>query len=221
MITQMKTDIARTNMIKQQLKTWNVSDQATLDVLSSTPREMFVPEEYPELAFMDKSIPLAHDQTMMPPKEEGRMLQALKVRARERVLLIGVQAGYMLSVLAKLSLHVYAVDPFDDFRHEAQKKAEAAKLGNFTMIDGDINTGWQNEAPFNAIVITGSVADIPNELLQSLEVGGRFYGVVGNKPNMAATLVTRVSEKQWDTTTLFETDRPRTPNAVEPSGFEF
>ena len=221
MITQMKTELARTNMIKQQLRAWNVLDQATLDVYGNTHRENFVPEEFRDIAFADTEIPIGHGQTLMPPKEEGRLLQAIRVLDRERVLLIGVQTGYLLSILAKLSLHVCAVDPYEDLRASANQNMKTLDLGNYTLIDGDVNSGWQKDAPYDVIVLTGSVPRIPQDLLNNVAVGGRLYAVVGNAPNMSATLITRESEKKWREEKLFETVRPRLPNVEETSHFEF
>ncbi len=221
MIAQMKTEIARTNMIKQQLRTWNVMDQVTLDVLSSTPREKFVPEAFRDLAFADTPIPLAHQQSLMTPKEEGRMLQALKVKNSDKVLVVGVQTGYILSVLAKLALQVYGLEHYEDFRLSTEKNVKALKLENITLIKGDIKEGWQNHAPFDVIVLTGSLPNLSESLLQSLAQGGRLYAVVGTKVPMSATLVTRLSDYDWKEEKLFETDRPRTPNAKEPDSFVF
>ena len=221
MIAQMNIEIARTNMIKQQLRTWNVNDQAILDVLSNTPREDFVPEIFRDMAFADISIPLAHKQSLMTPKEEGRMLQALTVRDSDRVLVIGVQTGYIPSVLAKLALQIYGVEHYDDFRVTAEKNVKALNLENITLIKGDVKGGWQSHAPFNVIVLTGSVPSLSDSLLQSLELGGRLYAVVGAKPDMSATLVTRLSDYDWKEEKLFETDRPPTPNAEELERFIF
>lgn len=221
MIPQMNTEIARTNMIKQQLRTWDVSDQAVLDVLTYTPREDFVPEAFRDMAFADIAIPLSHQQTLMTPKEEGRLLQSLKVVDSDRVLVIGVQTGYLLGVIAKRAAHVYGLEHYDDFRQIAEKNLNSHNLENVSFLKGDVTEGWQNHAPFNVIVLTGSIPVLDDSLLQGLEQGGRLYAVVGTKPTMSATLVTRVSENNWKEEKLFETYRPRTPNIKESKSFTF
>lgn len=212
---------ARTNMIKQQLRTWHVLDNATLDLISDTPRELFFDANDSQLAFADTELPVGHGQLSMSPREEGRLLQALKVRPYEKVLQIGALEGYLTALLAKLAMHVYVLDSYQEFLDRAATRVAALGLQNVSYLQGDVNDGWQSEAPFDVIVLTGSVPNIPQAMRESITINGRLYAVVGSEPNMVAMVLQREAEGQWHETKLFETVRPRLPHVIEPSAFIF
>lgn len=217
----MNRDRARINMIKQQLRTWNVLDNAVLDLLTDTPREQFFSEADINLAFADTELPIGHGQLSMSPREEGRLLQALHVRPHEKVLQIGALGGYLTALLAKLAMHVYVVDPYQEFLDRAQQRVSALGLQNVSYLQGDVNNGWQADSPFDVIVLTGSVPNIPEAMRESLTINGRLYAVVGREPNMIALTLQREDEGQWHETKLFETVRPRLPHVKEPNAFKF
>lgn len=217
----MNSDQARMNMISQQLRTWNVLDQRVLDLCEQVQRELFVSEEYKKLAFADTEIPVGHDQLMMPPKEEGHIIQALHVKAHEKVLQIGAIGGYLAALLAKQAMHVYLVEPYQELLATAQTHLAQIGLTNISYIQGDINTGWQGDGPFDVIVLAGSVPSIPKQVRDSLSINGRLYAVVGEAPAMSAMVYHRENEGTWQETKLFETVRPRLPHVVEPSKFIF
>ncbi len=217
----MNPDQARINMISQQLRSWNVFDERTLNLCQQLHRELFVPEEYKNVAFADTEIPVGHGQLMMPPKEEGHVLQALKVQPHEKVLQIGAIGGYLTALLAKQATHVYLVEAYEDLIKAAQKNIAQLGLTNISTIQGDINAGWQTDAPFDVIVLTGSVPSIPTELKNALSVHGRLYAVVGNAPAMQAMVYHHEEGGIWQETILFETVRPRLPHVKESSQFNF
>jgi len=217
----MSNELARTNMLKQQLRTWHVLDAGVLDLLATTPRELFVPKGYERLAFADTQIPVARGRTMMSPGEEGRAIQALAVKPTEKVLLIGIEGGYLMTLLAKQALHVYGVETDADLQANADAKIQTFKLSNVSLIDANINGGWEQEAPFDVVVLSGSVHQVPQPLLDSLTVGGRIYAVEGDDPAMSAVIIQRNSDTHWNRTRLFETQRPRVAQCEEPSRFSF
>ena len=104
------SDLARFNMIEQQIRTWEVLDPVVLDLLNEVPREQFVAESQQGLAFADIELPIGEGQTMLSPKIEGKILQALSVKKTDKVLLVGTGAGYLTALLAKLAAHVYSVE---------------------------------------------------------------------------------------------------------------
>jgi protein-L-isoaspartate(D-aspartate) O-methyltransferase len=114
-MTAMNLEQARFNMIEQQIRTWDVLDDNVLKILSATPREAFVPEKYRGLAFTDINIPLGHEQVMMAPKLEARLLQALDLKVSDSILEIGTGSGYLAACLARLGGSVHSVDLYDDF----------------------------------------------------------------------------------------------------------
>lgn len=215
----MDIEKARFNMIEQQIRTWDVLDDAVLNVLSETPRETFVPEAYRALAFSDISIPLDHDQTMMPPKLEGKLLQSLGLRHSDRVLEIGTGSGYLTACLAKLAGQVISIDIFEDFTESAGTRL--SDFDNIELLSGDAANGWQDERGFDAIAVTGSLPRLHQGFHDLLTVGGRLFVIVGRPPIMQALLVTRVNENEFQQESLFETAVPPLVNAPQPELFVF
>ncbi len=217
----MNIEQARFNMIEQQIRPWDVLDDRVLSTLSSTPREHFVPEEYRELAFSDISVPLGHNQAMMPPKLEGKLLQALTIDSTDRILEVGTGSGYLTACLAKLGDTVLSVDLYDDFIEQARTKLEQQGVTNVTLVQGDAAAGWQSESGFDVIAITGSLPVLHRGFHKLLKRGGRLFVIAGQPPVMQAMLVTRVGDQEWNQESLFETSLPALLNAPRPEAFRF
>jgi len=219
-MSEMNTEQARFNMIEQQIRPWDVIDQRVLDLLSEVPREDFVPQEYRSLAFVDMNIPIGHDQVMMAPKLEARLLQALDIKPYETVLEIGTGSGYLTALLAKLSKQVYSVEIIPEFIKSAQVKLADHAIQNVTLEEGDAAQGWPLDAPYDVVAVTGSVPLLLDSFKEILNIGGRLFIVVGDAPSMDVRLITRMGEFDWSEESLFETDLPPLINAVEPDRFE-
>lgn len=213
---------ARYNMIEQQIRPWDVLDQRVLDVIAATPREVFVPERYrTTLAFSDISIPLEHDQYMMPPKLEGRLLQALSLQPTDTVLEIGTGSGYLTACLARLAARVVSVDIFGDFKYATERKLAGLGIDNVELHVEDAAAGWGAEGQFDAIAVTGSLPVPHQGFHRSLTLGGRLFVIVGQPPMMEALLITRVGPDQWARESLFDTVIPPLLNAATPAAFRF
>ncbi|HEY9198844.1 MAG TPA: protein-L-isoaspartate O-methyltransferase [Gammaproteobacteria bacterium] len=214
---------ARFNMIEQQIRPWDVLDQRVLDVLAATPREAFVPEQYRStLAFSDISLPLGHDQYMLPPKLEGRLLQSLALRPTDKVLEIGTGSGYLTACLARLADHVVSVDIFADFKHAAERALAAQGIGNVDIKVEDAAAGWGAEGQFDAIAVTGSVPVLEHQgFHRGLTMGGRLFVILGTPPIMEALLITRIGPDQWAQESLFDTMIPPLLNVSAPARFRF
>ena len=217
----MNVELARFNMIEQQIRPWDVLDDRVLSLLTEVRREDFVPTQYQTLAFADIAIPLDHDQTMMAPKLEARMLQALGIRETDKVLEIGTGSGYVTALLAKLAQHVFSVDIHADFSASAKAKLEKLGLRNITLETGDSARGWSKHAPYDVIAVSGSCPVLPEELQRSLKLNGRLFVVCGQAPIMEALLITRTAENAWASESLFETDVPALANLPAPRPFVF
>jgi len=217
----MNTEHAQVNMLTQQLRAWEVLDQLVLDVIASTPRDQFVPAPYRNLAFADMNIPLDHGQVMLTPKEEARIIQALKIQSSERILEIGTGSGYMTALLAKLGQHVHSVDIFPEFVQNAQTKFVAMDIENVSVTAVDAVQAWSPKELYDIIVITGSLPYLLENFRQSLKIGGRLFAILGQAPVMKATLLTRVAQGKWPELKLFETMVPPLLNAPTPSAFVF
>jgi protein-L-isoaspartate(D-aspartate) O-methyltransferase len=201
----MNVEQARFNMVEQQIRTWEVLDQQVLDLMAEVPREDFVPAAYRNLAFADTCIPLAHGQTMMLPRVEARMLQALRVTPGDRILEVGTGSGFVTALLARLGAEVISIEIDDALSSSASDKLDAHAIENVELHSGDASRGWERSAPYDVIAVTGSLP-VPEERFQNtLAVGGRLFIIVGQEPAMEALLISRNGETQWSTDCLFET----------------
>lgn len=221
MMSVMNLAQARHNMIEQQIRPWDVLDERVLDLIAALPREKFVPDTYLSLAYADLCLPLEHDQVMMAPKVEARMLQALNIQPPDAILEIGTGSGYVTALLARSGKQVYSVDIYPDFAEAARRKLAEHGIVNVTLETGDAANGWDRHGPYNAIAVTGSVPVLPNTLRLSLKIGGRLFAITGDAPVMAAHLITRVAEREWIDKTLFETVLPPLINVAQPQRFIF
>lgn len=216
---------ARFLMVEQQIRTWEVLDQDVLDLLFAVKREDFVPVAYRSLAFVDMEIPLDHQQTMMTPKLEARILQEVAPKSDERVLEIGSGSGYLTALLAKQAESVISIDIFQDFSLAATAKLARIGVTNVHLKTGDAAESAVNilasHETFDVIVLTGSVPMLPKAYLDMLNLDGRLFAVVGDAPAMKATLFTKTGDTAFTTDDLFETVLMPLVNAKQPSRFEF
>ncbi|MGH8034067.1 MAG: protein-L-isoaspartate O-methyltransferase family protein [Lysobacterales bacterium] len=212
---------ARFNMVEQQVRPWEVLDSRVLDLLERVQREDFVPVRYRKMAFADLSIPLAHDQSMMCPKVEGRMLQSLGIQDDDSVLEIGTGSGFITACLSSLAKRVVSVEIFDDLHEEARLRLQDKYLHKVELFVGDVMRGWQPEQAHDVIVVTGSVPGVPTQFCDWVNPGGRLFVVTGESPAMEAKLLTRVGFSDWRAESLFETDLVRLVNAEPLPEFTF
>lgn len=216
---------ARFLMVEQQIRTWEVLDQSVLDLLFAVKREDFVPAAYRALAFVDMEIPLAHQQVMMAPKMEARILQDVAPKSNERVLEIGTGSGYLTALLAKRSESVTTIDIFDDFSREAASKLARIGIANVHFKTGDAaqtpHAILGSHETFDVVVLTGSVPVLPQTYLDVLNLNGRLFAIVGDAPAMKATVFTKTGDTSFAADELFETVLAPLVNAKQPSRFEF
>jgi protein-L-isoaspartate(D-aspartate) O-methyltransferase len=221
----MNVEQARFNMVEQQIRPWEVLDQDVLDLLYVVRREEFVPEAYRAFAFSDLEIPLHENagegERMMQPKVEARILQELAVKKSERVLEVGTGSGYLTALLAARAHHVYSMEINPKLKALGEDNLRRAGVGNVTVEPGDAAQGWQQHAPYDIIVLTGSTPVLPPALLSQLKAGGRLFAVVGDPPVMEARLITRGGEGSYHAIDLFETCLAPLKNALQPARFEF
>lgn len=217
----MNFEQARLNMVEQQIRTWEVLDQAVLDAMSAIPRDEFVPEAYRTLAYTESAIALGYGEEMMTPKLEARALQSLNLGPGDRVLEIGTGSAYLTAALAHLAGHVTSIEIRPVFLETAKEKLDAHGFGNVHLEAGDGIDGWKAREPYEAIVLTGSVASTRPLIERQLTIGGRLFMVLGTNPIMEATLVTRVGEEEFVSESLFETVlKPLLGGAAKPR-FQF
>ena len=224
----MNIELARFNMIEQQIRPWDVLDASVLSLLSTVRREDFVPAHHRALAFVDTQIPLlegdAQGPCMLEPKVEARLLQALQVQRHESVLEIGTGSGFMAALLAHRALEVTTLECRPGLAQLARDNLARNGIVNTTVVDvsaAEGALGRAEDGPFDVILLSGSVAQVPPALLQQLKPGGRLAAVVGVLPVMRARLFTRVGEASWSQADLFDTVAPRLDGFDEPTRFQF
>ena len=217
----MNIEQARFNMIEQQIRPWDVLDLGVLALLAMVRREDFVPAVYKALAFVDTEIPLGHGQVMLAPRVEARLLQEAHVQRHERVLEIGTGSGFMAALLAHRAQSVISLEKVPALATQAAANLRRGGILNASVREMDGAAGLPGDGPFDVLMLSGSVADVPQALLDQLKVGGRLLAVVGQEPMMRAVRITRLSANQLQSEELFDTVVPRLSGIGEPSRFAF
>ncbi len=212
---------ARFNMVEQQIRPWQVLDPQVLSVLSHVQRELFVPHAFQALAYTDTEIPLGHGEFMAPPRVAARLVQDLHLTGVEKVLEIGTGSGYMAALLAGRAQRVVSFEINPELASNALNNLQRAGITNVDVRVADGSAGASGDAPFDAIVLGGSVAEVPQALLQQLAIGGRLLAIVGNDHVMAATLFTHTTDATWSSQSLWDHTAPRLQGFTEPSRFQF
>jgi len=212
---------ARYHMIEQQIRPWNVFDPAVLDLLASVKREDYVPLAQKSLAFVDMAIALPGGQSMLPPRVQARLLQDAAVQATDKVLEIGTGSGYMTALLAHQAQRVISLEINPEIAAMARDNLQRAGIHNVEVRQADGSKGTPAEAPFDVIVLGGSVAEVPQSLLNLLKVGGRLVAIVGEEPIMHAQVITRTSETNFTSVDKWDDNAPRLLNFPQPSAFKF
>ena len=221
MVISMTNHNAYLNMVKQQLRTGDVLDETILALFDQFPREEFVPPSMQQFAYSDMQIPLNHQQRMMTPLEEGRILQALMLQGTETVLEIGTGTGYLTALLSRLCKKVISVDYFQDFIDTARVKLEKHHCNNVELIASDACYGLLDKAPYDVIIMTGAVDAITDTLRLQILPGGKLFAITGKTPVMKCLLFTLDHEGNWTQKMLFDTCIPPLINKLKPKEFVF
>jgi protein-L-isoaspartate(D-aspartate) O-methyltransferase len=220
---------ARFKMIEQQIRPWNVLDLEILDLLHVVRREDFAPLAHKALAFVDEKIPLLapaeealrDGHCMLEPRVEARLLQDLHVRPGDKVLEVGTGSGYMAALLAHRAQRVITLEINPQLAQTARANLQRAGISNAEVREADGAKGLPAEAPFDVILLSGSVAEVPHNLLEQLKIGGRLAAIVGFEPVMRVTIITRTGDASYTTSQPWDTMAPRLAHFPEPSKFHF
>ena len=224
----MNVEQARFNMIEQQIRPWDVLDAHVLELLAVVRREDFVPAPHRALAFADLEIPLkdsdaaiAAGQVMLAPRVEARMLQDLQIAKHEKVLEIGTGSGFMAALLGHRAQRVLTLELDTELARTAHANLQRAGVLNVEVRVADgAQADLSGDGPFDAILLSGSVAQLPDVLLALLKPGGRLLAIVGDEPVMRATLV-RKAESGLVATQPWDSIAPRLIGFPAPPRFQF
>ncbi len=217
----MDLEHARHNMIVQQIRPWDVTNEDVLEVMEQMPREAFVAERFRHLAFADTEIPVGHGQQMMTPKLEARMMQSLDIKPGDHVLEIGTGSGYVTACLSWLSGDVTSIEIIEELALAAAERLRKQGVDNATLLTGDAMASPVAGGPFDVIAVTGSLPVATDLFENQLKPGGRLFQVVGEGAVAEAQRVICVREGVFQRETLFETALAPLVNATLPEPFVF
>jgi protein-L-isoaspartate(D-aspartate) O-methyltransferase len=207
----MDFELARYNMIEQQIRPWEVLDQDILDTLMVVKRELFAPPAYQSMALSDLEIPLNLDgiktgETMFSPKVEARILQALDVHRHENVIEVGAGSGYMAALLAHRAARVVTLELHPELAAFARGNLHQAGIDNCELVcRNGVELIDDESMTADVLVLSGGVAKVPEAMFDRLTPGGRLVAVVGQTPVMTMTLFTKSDSGQISSRKLFET----------------
>jgi protein-L-isoaspartate(D-aspartate) O-methyltransferase len=200
-------ELARFNMIEQQIRPWNVPDDRVLEQMAAIPREQFVSEQFRGLAFSDTELSIGEGQKMLPPRIEAHLLQALNIEPGDRILEVGTGSGYLTACLAGLGARVISVDIHKSLSSLAAERLASLEIKNAECKIADALAGPINGGPFDAIAVSGSVpsSDQAEQFKAQLSDGGRLFIVIGEAPVMQMQLITRTGSS-FETETIMQTE---------------
>ncbi|MEE9140290.1 MAG: protein-L-isoaspartate(D-aspartate) O-methyltransferase [Alphaproteobacteria bacterium] len=187
---------ARTIRLVMELRGCGVTDTRVLSAIERIPRELFVPEPFLDQAYEDVALPIGSGQTLSQPSVVARMIQALEVGERMKMLEVGTGSGYQTAVLAQLCRRVYTVERHRQLLHDAEKRFAKLRLYNITSRVGDGTEGWAEQAPFERILVSAASPEIPEALVAQLGEGGVMMIPLG--ADYGEQSVTRVVRRQGD-----------------------
>ena len=212
---------ARFNMIEQQIRPCDISDERVLDLLKHIRREHFVPSDMKQMSFVDMEVPLGYGETMWRPELEARVLQEMSLSSNDVVLEVGTGSGYLTALLSALAGHVTSVEIVPQLNAVASQNLAAVRRDNITLEVGDASHGWGGDAKYDAIILTGSTPVLPEEFQNRLNVGGRLFAIVGDAPLMHAKLITCIAPNTFETNNILETCVAPLQHAQQPIRFKF
>lgn len=200
----MDFSVARRRMVDQQIKSRGIHDQKVLDAMLAVPRHLFVEAGLQDQAYSDFPLPIGHKQTISQPFIVGYMTEALQLAGGERVLEIGTGSGYQAAVLSKIARQVYTVERVADLARSARKALDSCNAYNVHIRVNDGTCGWEDQAPFDAIITTAGAPSVPETLKQQLEVGGKLVIPVGTLGQQVLYRITRVAEDHYEEEQLLD-----------------
>jgi protein-L-isoaspartate(D-aspartate) O-methyltransferase len=193
----------RERMVKSQIEARGIKDEATLKAMRMVPRHYFVPEEMIEYAYSDRPLPIGRDQTISQPYIVAFMTATILPKPGMKVLEIGTGSGYQAAVLAEIVDKVYTIEIIPELAKEAANTIETLGYENVTIKAGDGYLGWEEHAPFDAIIVTAALDHIPQALIEQLKVGGSLVMPVGEDgKTQALKLLEKDSNKTTERTLM-------------------
>lgn len=173
--------LQREQMVSRQIEQRGVANEKVLNAMREVRRDLFVPEQFRQFAYLDRPLPIGHDQTISQPYIVAFMTQAVDPRGEDRVLEIGTGSGYQAAILAEIVKQVYTIEILAPLAGNARQLLEELGYDNVEVKLGDGYQGWPEHAPFDIIVVTAAPPEVPQTLIDQLAVGGRMIVPVGER----------------------------------------
>lgn len=215
-------EVSAENMIRRQVRTWDVFDHDVLEAMIAVPRDRFVDQAYQGVAFAEAEVPGKNGCLIRPSREIGRLLALLSLRSTDSIALVGPDSGYMVTLLARLGYHVTWFLPNVGSQANSCQKPDVdlfQSLKNVTVLDRSFS---EADGPFDAIVVMGAMHTLPQYYLDALREDGRIFVVLGESSLvMTAWLISREGEQDWRKESVFEVRWPWLPGAAPEEHFIF
>ena len=189
----------REEMVKHQIKGRGITDPAVLSAMTAVPRHLFVSEALWNQAYGDFPLPIGEQQTISQPYIVAEMTQALEIGNQDRVLEIGTGSGYQAAILSRIAYKVYTIERIHSLLIKTRKLLDRLGYHNIVTRYSDGTKGWQEESPFDAIMVTAGAPSIPQHLVDQLKIGGRMIVPVGNQHSQE---LIKIIKKEQTTTQI-------------------
>lgn len=209
-------------MVESQLRTNKVTDTDVLIAFEETPKENFVSEELASLAYIDEDLMLEEGRFMLEPMIFARLVQALALKPTDTVLDIGAASGYSTAILSRLAQSVVGIECKANLAEKGQANLTANNVDNAVILEGALTEGLNAEAPYNAIILEGSVEAVPEHLLDQLTDDGRLVTIMRDHAGAPGRAVKFVRVKNgFSHTVLFDAQTPMLKEFAQEKSFAF
>ena len=190
-------EIARRRMVEEQVSARGIKDQRVLDAMLKVPRHKFVEEALEDKAYQDAPLPIGEKQTISQPYMVAVMSEALALKGSEKVLEVGTGSGYQAAILALLADRVFSLERIPALARRARKVLDGCGFSKVNIRLADGTHGWQDMAPFDAILVTAGAPEVPRDYLDQLAIGGCLVIPVGDRSSQVLMRITRIGEQEY------------------------
>ena len=216
----MEINVDNLRMVNGQIKPINGMTEKLVSIFYSLNRESFIPEEFKEIAYVEKNLALSNHRVILKPEIVAKIAMHLDLKENENVLILGSTTGYLTAILSLIAETVIVVEEDDSFIKSSEIAIKEHNLNNVIYINKSISSGCIEQSPFNAIIIEGAVDHVPQKLLNQLENGGRLIAILSENGLCNAKMFTR-KETMFHSKQLFPCSLPVLPSFKEKKIFSF
>lgn len=196
--------VARRRMVEEQIVRRGISDPRVIEAMLKVPRHKFVEDALASQAYSDYPLPIGEKQTISQPFMVAMMSAALELQGDEKVLEVGTGSGYQAAVLAELADQVFSLERIPDLARRARRVLDANGFSKVNIRLTDGTYGWDDQAPFDAIMVTAGAPDVPTTYLAQLGIGGRLVIPVGDRLSQTLKRFTRTTEDEYQEEQLLD-----------------